>query len=79
MNRDNTDKKKPGIGSNGNNRKNGRISRYQPQKERRSMTEDERLLHRPTRQLVSPTEPVPQEQVKEEEHSLDRAFILILP
>src|SRR3989442_2454347 len=75
MNRDNNaDKKKPAIGLNGNDRKNGRTSRYRSQKERRSITEDERLLYRPTRQLVSPTEPMPQEQVKEEEHALDRAL-----
>src|SRR5260370_39339165 len=75
MNRDtNADKKKPAVGLNGNNRKNGRASRYRPQKERRAITEDERFLQRPTRQLVSPTEPIPQEQVKEEEHSLDRAL-----
>src|SRR6266851_1295213 len=75
MNRDtNADKKKPAVGLNGNNRKNGRTSRYRPQKERRAITEDERFLQRPTRQLVSPTEPIPQEQVKEEEHSLDRAL-----
>jgi uncharacterized protein (TIGR00730 family) len=75
MNRDNdADRKISAVGSNGNNRKSGRTSRYRPQKERRAITEDERLLHRPTRQLVSPTEPMPQEQVKEEEHSLDRAL-----
>src|SRR5215471_17058799 len=75
MNRDqNLDKRLPNAGSNGNNRKYSRSYRYRHQKERRSITEDERLLHRPTRQLVSPTEPVPQEQVKEEEHSLDRAL-----
>ncbi len=70
----NSDKKKSIIGSNGNIRKNGRSSRYIPQKERRSITEDERLLRRPTRQLVSPTEPIPQELVQEDEHSLDRAL-----
>src|SRR5438445_5813328 len=75
MNRDNNfGKKKPAIGSNGNNRKNGSTSRYYPHKERRSISEDERLLYRPTRQLISPTEPVPQDQVKEEEHALDRAL-----
>src|SRR5437773_4525954 len=75
MNRDNNaDKKKPAIGLNGNNRKNGRTSRYRSQKERRTITEDERLLHRPTQQLVSPTGPIPQELVKEEEHSLERAL-----
>lgn len=75
MNRDqNNDKRFSNAGSNGNNRKNGRSSRYRPHKERRTITEDERLLHRPTRQLVSPTGPVPQELVKEDEHSLERAL-----
>src|SRR5437667_1171071 len=75
MNRDqNSDKRFSNAGSNGNNRKNGRSSRYRPQKERRTITEDERLLHRPTQQLVSPTGPIPQELVKEEEHSLERAL-----
>ncbi len=44
------------------NRKNGHI------------TEDERLLHRPTQPLVSPEEPTPQESIKEAEHALDRAL-----
>jgi len=48
--------------------------RYRPSKAQRQATEDERLLHRPTQPLVSPTEPIPQEQVKEEEHALDRAL-----
>src|SRR5436309_7943124 len=74
MNRDNIGKKKPSIGSNGNNRKNGSTSRYYPQKERRSITEDERLLHRPAQPLISPTAPIPQDQVKEEEHALERAL-----
>jgi uncharacterized protein (TIGR00730 family) len=40
------------------------------------VTEDERLLRRPTQPLISPTEPVPQEQVKQEEHALERALHL---
>lgn len=75
MNRDqNSDKRLPNAGSNGNNRKNGKSSRYRQQKERRTITEDERLLYRPTRQLISPTEHMPPELVKEEEHSLERAL-----
>ena len=75
MNRENnSNSKKPAIGSNGTNRKNRRTYHYRHQKERRSITEDERLLYRPTRQLVSPSEPIPQDQVKEEEQSLDRAL-----
>ena len=60
--------------SNNNNRKNGKPMRYRPSKDRRPATEDERLLYRPTQPLISPTEPMPQEQVKEEEHALERAL-----
>src|SRR5436309_5405052 len=60
--------------SNNNNRKNGKPMRYRPSKGRRPATEDERLLHRPAQPLISPTAPIPQEQVKEEEHALDRAL-----
>lgn len=76
MNRDhNSEKKAPFPGSNGNNRKNGKPMRYRPHnKGRRMATEDERLLHRPAQPLVSPTEPVPPEQIKEQEHALDRAL-----
>jgi uncharacterized protein (TIGR00730 family) len=38
------------------------------------VTEDERLLHRPRQPLIGPSEPVPQEHVKEELHALDRAL-----
>jgi uncharacterized protein (TIGR00730 family) len=38
------------------------------------ITEDERLLHRPTQPLLSPEEPIPQEKIKEAEHALDRAL-----
>src|SRR5713226_9358946 len=75
MNRDhNSNKKFSTAGSNGNNRKNGKPPRYRQQKGPRTVTEDERLLYRPTRKLISPTDPVPQELVKEEEHSLERAL-----
>src|SRR5579884_2663172 len=60
--------------SNNNHRKNGKPMRYRQSKAQRPATEDERLLHRPTQPLISPTEPMPQEQVKEEEHALDRAL-----
>lgn len=75
MNRDhNSDRKNSLNGSNGNNRRSNRNARFRPPKGRRTTTEDERLLYRPTQQLVSPTEPQPQEQLKEEEHALDRAL-----
>src|SRR5215468_6503728 len=57
-------------------RKNGGIYRLRPAKGRRPPTEDERLLHRPTQPLISPAAPMPQEQVREEEHALDRAMHL---
>ncbi|WP_420341016.1 TIGR00730 family Rossman fold protein [Thermogemmatispora carboxidivorans] len=38
------------------------------------MTEDERLLTRPTRPLVSPSEPPPSEQIQADEHALERAL-----
>src|SRR5260370_23681471 len=56
-------------------RKNGGASsRFRPIKGRRPATEDERLLHRPTQPLFGPMEPMPHEQVKEEERALERAM-----
>ncbi len=61
--------------SRNNNRKNGKTpSRYQQGRNQGQVTEDERLLHRPTQPLVSSTEPESPEQVKEEEHALERAM-----
>ncbi len=48
--------------------------RYRAPRPQESVTEDERLLRRPTQPLVSPKEPMPQEQEKEELHALDRAL-----
>ena len=70
----NSDKRFSTPGPNGNNRKNGRSSRYRSHKDRRVVTEDARLLHRPAQQLISPTEPVPQEQEREDEHAFERAL-----
>lgn len=39
-----------------------------------TVTEDERLLVRPAQPLVSPSEPVPQEQIAEEHHAFERAL-----
>lgn len=51
------------------------FSRYRPLRSPdRQVTEDERLLSRPTQPLIRPTEPLSQEQVKEEEHALERAL-----
>ncbi len=41
-----------------------------------TVTEDERLLVRHAQPLVSPSEPVPQEQVEEEHHAFERALNL---
>lgn len=43
-------------------------------KKGRPETEDERLLKRPTQPLVKPTEPVPSEHVRQEEHATERAL-----
>ncbi len=60
---------------NNNNRRNGKsASRFRPDRNQSQVTEDERLLHRPTQPLVSPTEPMPPEQVKEVEHAFERAM-----
>ncbi|HZO74587.1 MAG TPA: TIGR00730 family Rossman fold protein [Ktedonobacteraceae bacterium] len=45
-----------------------------PGQQARPVTEDERLLRRPTQPLISPSEPVPHERVQEERHALDRAL-----
>lgn len=58
-----------------NHRKNNKpSSRFRPNSDNGQVTEDERLLYRPTQPLISPTEPMPQEQVKQEEHALERAM-----
>src|SRR5438128_3261743 len=60
--------------SRNNNRRNGKPSRFRPNRNNGQITEDERLLHRPTQPLVRPTEQMSKEQVKEEEHALERAL-----
>ncbi|BCL79392.1 LOG family protein [Ktedonobacteria bacterium brp13] len=39
-----------------------------------AVTDDERLLSRPTQPLISPKDPVPSERVREEEHAFERAL-----
>ncbi len=41
-----------------------------------AVTEDQRLLTRPVQPLISPTEPTPNEQIKDEEHAFERAMHL---
>jgi uncharacterized protein (TIGR00730 family) len=79
MSRNHNSDKKATNASNNRERKTTR--RYSPgyrstNNQSGHTTEDERLLRRPTQPLVSPTDPVPQEQVKEEQHALDRALHL---
>src|SRR6266550_2097689 len=58
-----------------NNRRNGKAgSRFRPGRNNGQITEDERLLQRPAQPLISPTEPVPSEHVKEDEHALERTM-----
>jgi uncharacterized protein (TIGR00730 family) len=63
--------------NNHNSRKNGQaMTRFRSRNKRNNghVTEDERLFHRPTRPLISPTEPTPPEQIKIEEHAVDRGM-----
>ena len=39
-----------------------------------AITEDERLLSRPAQPLISPSEPLPQEQTKRDDHAFERAL-----
>jgi uncharacterized protein (TIGR00730 family) len=59
---------------NNHNRKSEKsMTRIRPRRDGH-VTEDERLLHRPTQPLVKPTEPTPIEQVKIEQHSVERGM-----
>jgi uncharacterized protein (TIGR00730 family) len=64
--------------SNGsNNREKKAADRYRSLRSKGgAITEDERLLTRPTQPLISPMEPVPNERVREEEHAFERALNL---
>ncbi len=59
-----------------NNRRSDKASaRYKSLRNKgQIITEDERLLVRPTQPLVSPSEPVPQERLQEENHAFERAL-----
>lgn len=57
------------------NHKNSKaLSQLRGERSRTHVTADERLLNRPTQPLVRPTEPVPPEQIREEEHAIERAM-----
>src|SRR6266700_1918983 len=60
--------------NNHNQRKSEKpMTRFRP-KRNGHVTEDERLFNRPTQPLVKPTEPTPLEQVRIEEHSVERGM-----
>ncbi len=60
---------------NNNNHSRRANDRYRSARSKdHASTEDERLLSRPSQPLVSPTDPLPQEQVNHEEHGFDRAM-----
>ncbi len=75
MSRDyNSERKNALNGTNGNN-KNGKSMRFRGNnKGRRPTTEDERFLSRPTQPLIKPTEAMPQEEQRLQEHALERAL-----
>ncbi len=65
--------------NNGKNNTNGKKAkdRYRYLRNKGgAVTEDQRLLTRPTQPLISPSEPIPHEQVREEEHAFERALHL---
>src|SRR5437660_11822137 len=61
--------------SRNNSRRNGKNgSRFRSGRNNGQVTEDERLLHRPTQPLISPTDPAATEQVKQYEPALERSM-----
>src|SRR5690242_2986363 len=56
------------------NAKNGKSMRFRNAKGRRPTTEDERLLSRPAQPLVKPSETMPQEEQRLQEHARERAL-----
>lgn len=84
-NNNNNNHTKNGSNSHNNINRNGSYASNQQASDRyrslrrgkgkgRTITEDERLLTRPTQPLISPTQPMPQEQMRVEEHAVERAL-----
>ncbi|MDQ6661760.1 MAG: TIGR00730 family Rossman fold protein [Chloroflexota bacterium] len=77
MNRNHNDKRTVNNTNNNAPRKRGKKPpRYRSHRGNGQVTEDERLLNRPMQALIRATDEVPQEQLKEDEHSVDRALHL---
>src|SRR5712691_1620648 len=75
MSRDYTSEKKNPLNGHNGNYKNGKSMRYRHiNRGRRPTTEDERFLSRPTQPLVKPSEAIPQEEQRLQEHALERAL-----
>lgn len=66
--------KKYTNGNGRNKRQSKAAPRYYTTRNQAPVTEDERLLRRPTQPLVKPKEPTPQEQMNEQQHALERAL-----
>lgn len=79
---DNDKKPSPGPLNTAANRKNGNgnhrskkaTDRYRYLRSKGAVTEDQRLLSRPTQPLISPTEPMPHDFLSEQEHAFERAL-----
>ncbi len=75
MSRDYNSEKKNGLNGNNGANKNGKSMRFRnSNRGRRPTTEDERFLSRPTQPLIKPTEAMPQEEQRLQEHALERAL-----
>lgn len=74
MNRDYSSEKKNAMNGNNGNNKNGKSMRFRDTRGRRSTTEDERFLSRPTQPLIKPDETMPQEEQRLLEHAHERAL-----
>jgi len=63
------------MGRNHNLRKNGKpMTRFPTNRKNGHVTEDERLFRRPTQPLVRPKEPTPLDQIRAQEHALERGI-----
>src|SRR5690348_1735483 len=73
MSRNYNSEKKNGLNGHNGNHKNSKPMRFRNNKGQRPTTEDERLLSRPAQPLVKPSEPIPQEELRLQEHAHDHA------
>ncbi len=65
------------VKNNGNHRDKKATDRYRYLRNKGgAVTEDQRLLTRPVQPLVRPSEPLPREREREEEHAFERALHL---